>query len=439
MQLRSLFFWAFAPSIGLARAGLRRASPHGRTAATSQDVEVVRSHARLPKPTSRRRRLATEAKAKAAEDKKRSNRQGEGCRRAEAGSQDQGRRGSQARRQGEGRRGQGSRPSRQGGRRSRSGKAKAAEASKLAAARQGQGRGSQEAGDSQGGRGSSELTPGQAADAARQAEPVGVDGRRADRQQWRIAQRDDGRCRSVGLVRRPVRRRIRRRACCPKPARSTPRSSRSRPSKKFKVKPEFEPQVVAVLRLSARHHRHRYRLRTSSISSNRPRRARRYAHRRRPGRPAVQGHGQGRRQAGMAALDPDARRCRSASRRNTASTRTACPAAADNPLGARAIYLYQGKKDTHLRIHGTIAAADDRHQLVQRLLPHDQRARHGPLQPREGRHPGRRPLTACAQSRRKGRLCAGLFCLPSSSIASGPGGKTPRAGFFLWRNQIRPR
>lgn len=27
----------------------------------------------------------------------------------------------------------------------------------------------------------------------------------------------------------------------------------------------------------------------------------------------------------------------------------------DNPLGARAIYLYQGKKDTHLRIHGTNA------------------------------------------------------------------------------------
>lgn len=27
----------------------------------------------------------------------------------------------------------------------------------------------------------------------------------------------------------------------------------------------------------------------------------------------------------------------------------------ENPLGARAIYLYQGKKDTHLRIHGTIA------------------------------------------------------------------------------------
>lgn len=29
------------------------------------------------------------------------------------------------------------------------------------------------------------------------------------------------------------------------------------------------------------------------------------------------------------------------------------PGGPDNPLGARAIYLYQGKKDTHLRIHGT--------------------------------------------------------------------------------------
>jgi lipoprotein-anchoring transpeptidase ErfK/SrfK len=29
------------------------------------------------------------------------------------------------------------------------------------------------------------------------------------------------------------------------------------------------------------------------------------------------------------------------------------PGGPDNPLGARAIYLYEGKKDTHLRIHGT--------------------------------------------------------------------------------------
>ncbi|UVK41624.1 L,D-transpeptidase family protein [Mesorhizobium sp. AR10] len=31
------------------------------------------------------------------------------------------------------------------------------------------------------------------------------------------------------------------------------------------------------------------------------------------------------------------------------------PGGGQNPLGARAIYLYDGKKDTHLRIHGTIA------------------------------------------------------------------------------------
>jgi len=31
------------------------------------------------------------------------------------------------------------------------------------------------------------------------------------------------------------------------------------------------------------------------------------------------------------------------------------PGGGENPLGARAIYLYQGKTDTHLRIHGTIA------------------------------------------------------------------------------------
>ncbi|HEY5819326.1 MAG TPA: L,D-transpeptidase [Mesorhizobium sp.] len=31
------------------------------------------------------------------------------------------------------------------------------------------------------------------------------------------------------------------------------------------------------------------------------------------------------------------------------------PGGGANPLGARAIYLYEGRKDTHLRIHGTIA------------------------------------------------------------------------------------
>ena len=29
------------------------------------------------------------------------------------------------------------------------------------------------------------------------------------------------------------------------------------------------------------------------------------------------------------------------------------PGGPDNPLGARAMYLYQGKRDTHIRVHGT--------------------------------------------------------------------------------------
>jgi len=69
------------------------------------------------------------------------------------------------------------------------------------------------------------------------------------------------------------------------------------------------------------------------------------------------------------------------------------PGGGENPLGARAIYLYDGKKDTHLRIHGTIASPVDRNQRIQRLLPHDERARHGSLQPRQDRHQGRYHLT----------------------------------------------
>ena len=48
-------------------------------------------------------------------------------------------------------------------------------------------------------------------------------------------------------------------------------------------------------------------------------------------------------------------------------------------------------------------AGNDRHQFVERLLPHDQRARHGPLPPRAGRHQRRRALRLSAQFTRKGR------------------------------------
>ena len=42
--------------------------------------------------------------------------------------------------------------------------------------------------------------------------------------------------------------------------------------------------------------------------------------------------------------------------KSTSASRRAdlrCPAAVDNPMGSRALYLYQGGKDTLFRIHGT--------------------------------------------------------------------------------------
>ena len=35
------------------------------------------------------------------------------------------------------------------------------------------------------------------------------------------------------------------------------------------------------------------------------------------------------------------------------TTSTGCPGGIDNPLGARALYLYRGNQDTYFRLHGT--------------------------------------------------------------------------------------
>jgi lipoprotein-anchoring transpeptidase ErfK/SrfK len=53
----------------------------------------------------------------------------------------------------------------------------------------------------------------------------------------------------------------------------------------------------------------------------------------------------------MAALDPDIRHAEAGPEILPVSGRHEC--GPDNPLGARAIYLFDGKHDTHLRIHGT--------------------------------------------------------------------------------------
>ena len=80
----------------------------------------------------------------------------------------------------------------------------------------------------------------------------------------------------------------------------------------------------------------------------------------------------------------------------------------DNPLGARAIYLFQGKKDTRIRIHGTNQPQSIGIGRLEWLFPDDQRPRHRPLQAGEARHAGRRALIRLNQSAKKAGS-AGLF------------------------------
>ena len=68
----------------------------------------------------------------------------------------------------------------------------------------------------------------------------------------------------------------------------------------------------------------------------------------------------------------------------------------DNPLGARAMYLYQGSRDTLYRIHGTNEPSRDRRGRFVWLHPHARSRRDRPLQPRPCRHAGRRQVAALA-------------------------------------------
>ncbi len=61
------------------------------------------------------------------------------------------------------------------------------------------------------------------------------------------------------------------------------------------------------------------------------------------------------------------------------------PGGIDNPLGARALYLFQGSKDTLFRIHGTNQPEYIGEFDLVGLHPHDQRRRHRPFQPRQDR------------------------------------------------------
>ena len=49
------------------------------------------------------------------------------------------------------------------------------------------------------------------------------------------------------------------------------------------------------------------------------------------------------------------------------------PGGPDNPLGARALYLFEGNHDTMFRIHGTNEPWSIGRQRVLRLHPHAER------------------------------------------------------------------
>ena len=57
------------------------------------------------------------------------------------------------------------------------------------------------------------------------------------------------------------------------------------------------------------------------------------------------------------------------------------PGGLDNPLGARALYIFKDGADTGYRVHGSPEWVDHRPGDVVRLRPHDQPGRHRPVQP----------------------------------------------------------
>ena len=65
-----------------------------------------------------------------------------------------------------------------------------------------------------------------------------------------------------------------------------------------------------------------------------------------------------------------------------------------NPIGARALYLWQGKKDTLFRLHGTNEPSSIGHAVSSGCILALEPGRYRPLRPRAARHQGRGPAHA---------------------------------------------
>ena len=94
------------------------------------------------------------------------------------------------------------------------------------------------------------------------------------------------------------------------------------------------------------------------------------------------------------------------------------PGGSNNPLGARAMYLYKNGRDTLYRIHGTTEAALHRPGDVVGLHPHAQRRRDRSLRARAHRHQGGGSAGAGSDGAAEARASRVLpTCRPASARA----------------------
>ena len=204
--------------------------------------------------------------------------------------------------------------------------------------------------------------------------------------------------------------------------------------KKFVVRPEFEPQVVqfagyprgTIVIDTASH----YLYLMEGSSQRAP-----LCHRCRQGRPAVQGSGRGRRQAGMAALDPD--QGDAAARPGQVRPVRGGHARRRTEPARRPRHLPVSERQGHASAHPWHdRAGDDRNRFVQWLLPHDQRARHGSLQARAGRNQRRHPVGPRQRTKQAGITPACFVCAPPSARRSR---EKPKPQLFSLVESIRRR
>ena len=184
------------------------------------------------------------------------------------------------------------------------------------------------------------------------------------------------------------------------------------------MKPDFEPQEVDFPGYSAGHDRHRHQ-RALPLPRRKPLDRPPLRDRGRPRGPAVHRPGKvGDKQEWprwIPTLEMQKREPK-----HYGQYKDGMDGGPDNPLGARAIYLYQGKhghRIAHPRHQSRRSRSERR---LEWLLPDDQRPRDRSLQPGEARHAGRHALIRLNPSAKRPARPAFLFWLAVTRL----GGRT---------------